>query len=215
MQTVRCVFAVAAMKSWPLLQLDVKNAFLHGDLKETVYMERPPGYAKGDSTMVCKLNRSLYGLKQAPRVWFEKFHGTILQVGFAQSRNNSSLFTRRMIDGIVVLLIYVEDMIVTDSDAEGIRELTKALRCAFNLKEMGEVSYFLGLEVRRSSHGLFVSQRKYILDLLESSQFADCVPCSTPMEQNLKLSREGGGGSDGRSVCLSQFSRKSHLPDSH
>ncbi|CAL1358977.1 unnamed protein product [Linum trigynum] len=192
MQTVRCVFAVAAMKGWSLIQLDVKNAFLHGNLKETIYMERPPGYEKGDSTMVCKLIRSLYGLKQAPRAWFEKFHGTILQAGFVQSQNDPSLFTRQTVEGIVILLIYVDDMIITGSDQDGIREVTEVLRNAFNLKEMGEVSYFLGLEIKRSANGLFVSQRKYILDLLESAQYTDCVPCSTPMEQNLKLSREEG-----------------------
>ncbi|CAL1359030.1 unnamed protein product [Linum trigynum] len=203
MQTVRSVFAVASMQGWPLLQLDVKNAFLHCDLKETIYMERPPGYDTGDSSMVCKLVRSLYGLKQAPRAWFEKFHSTLTQVGFAQSVNDPSLFTRNTVDGIVVLLVYVDDMIITGSDPDGIRDITAILRNAFNLKEMGEVSYFLGLEVHRSSQGLFVSQRKYILDLLDSAGFSDCVPCSTPMEQNLKLSRDQGEVMSDQSVYRS------------
>ncbi|CAL1409432.1 unnamed protein product [Linum trigynum] len=192
MQTVRCVFAVAAMRGWPLIQLDVKNAFLHGDLKETIYMERPPGYSKGDSSMVCKLVRSLYGLKQAPRAWFEKFHGTIVQEGFVQSQNDPSLFIRRTVDGIIVLLIYVDDMVITGSDAEGILELKASLHRSFNLKDLGDVEYFLGLQVQRSAHGLFVSQKKYIKDLLDTAQYSKCIPCSTPMEQNLKLTRESG-----------------------
>ena len=82
MTRVRTLLAIASCKRWPLYQLDVKNAFLHRHLKETVYMECPPGYSLGDSKVVCKLNRSLYGLKQAPRTWFDKFHYTICSVGF-------------------------------------------------------------------------------------------------------------------------------------
>ncbi|CAL1373295.1 unnamed protein product [Linum trigynum] len=192
MQTVRCVFAVAAMRNWPLFQLDVKNAFLHGDLKEVIYMERPPGYTKGSADMVCKLVRSLYGLKQAPRAWFEKFHGVIVQLGFEQSQNDPSLFVRNTVDGIVVLLIYVDDMIITGSDSEGIQELKRSLHGAFKLKDLGNVSYFLGLEVQRSSQGVFVSQKKYMADLLETAHYTDCKPCTTPMEQNLKLTRDSG-----------------------
>ncbi|CAL1400598.1 unnamed protein product [Linum trigynum] len=192
MQTVRCVFAVAAMRNWPLFQLDVKNAFLHGDLKEVIYMERPPGYTKGSADMVCKLVRSLYGLKQAPRAWFEKFHGVIVQLGFEQSQNDPSLFVRNTVDGIVVLLIYVDDMIITGSDSDGIQELKKSLHGAFKLKDLGDVSYFLGLEVQRSSQGVFVSQKKYMADLLETAHYTDCKPVSTPMEQNLKLTRDSG-----------------------
>ncbi|CAL1369837.1 unnamed protein product [Linum trigynum] len=192
MQTVRTVLAVAAMQNWPLVQLDVKNAFLHGDLKETIYMERPPGYTKGDSSTVCLLHRSLYGLKQAPRAWFEKFHTTILQAGFVQSANDPSLFTRSTIHGLTVLLIYVNDMIVTGGDSAGIQELTDVLHKAFHLKELGNLAYFLGLEVQRSTHGLFVSQHKYILDLLDHARLSDCKPVVTPMEQNLKLSSTSG-----------------------
>ncbi|CAN0871895.1 Retrovirus-related Pol polyprotein from transposon TNT 1-94 [Linum grandiflorum] len=192
MQTVRSILAVAAMKKWPIVQFDVKNAFLHGDLKETIYMECPDGYTKGGKDMICKLRRSLYGLKQAPRAWFEKFHGTILQAGFVQSHTDPSMFIRQSIQGITVLLLYVDDMIVTGGDSEGIKELTESLRIAFNLKELGDASYFLGLEISRSEAGLFVNQRKYIADLLEAAQYSDFRPCTTPMEQNLKMSRDNG-----------------------
>ncbi|CAN0877143.1 Retrovirus-related Pol polyprotein from transposon TNT 1-94 [Linum grandiflorum] len=192
MQTVRCLLAVAVMKGWPLLQLDIKNAFLNGDLHETVYMELPAGYSKGDSSKVCLLRRSLYGLKQAPRAWFEKLHSIICQIGFVQSENDPSLFIRQSIHGLTVLLIYVDDMVVSGDDSAGIRELTQALHAAFNLKELGDLSYFLGLEVHRTKEGLMVGQRKYIIDLLESACMDDCVSCSTPMEQNLKLRQTDG-----------------------
>ncbi|CAL1374789.1 unnamed protein product [Linum trigynum] len=192
MQTVRTLLAVAAMKGWELKQLDVKNAFLHGDLKETIYMECPPGYNNGDKSKVCLLRRSLYGLKQAPRAWFEKFHSTILQAGLQQSDSDPSLFLRRSSHGLTVLLIYVDDMVISGDDTLGIQTLTKDLRAAFNLKELGDLSYFLGLEIHRSPTGLFVSQQKYIVDLLETAQMDTCQPCSTPMEQNLKLCRDDG-----------------------
>ncbi|CAL1386830.1 unnamed protein product [Linum trigynum] len=198
MQTVRSLLAVAAMKGWPLIQLDVKNAFLHGDLKEVIYMERPPGYTKGDSSMVCRLRRSLYGLKQAPRAWFEKFQDTILRAGFVQSDSDPSLFLRTTGQCLTVLLIYVDDMVISGDDEEGIREVTDVLRSTFNLKELGNLAYFLGLEVHRSSLGIHIGQRKYVMDLLEEAQMDTCTPCATLMEQNLKLRQtEGEALSDG------------------
>ncbi|CAL1401464.1 unnamed protein product [Linum trigynum] len=144
MQTVRSIFAVAAMKNWSMVQLDVKNAFLHGDLKKTIYMECPPGYDKGEKDVICKLRKSLYSLKQASRAWFDKFHGFILQTGFTQSTSDPSMLLCNTVHGIVVLLFYVDDMIVTGSDKDGIKELTQSLHSAFNLEELGYVSYFLG-----------------------------------------------------------------------
>ncbi|CAL1403433.1 unnamed protein product [Linum trigynum] len=110
MVTVHSLLAVASLRSWPLYQLDVKNAFLHGDLQETVYMECPPDYALGSPDKVCLLRRSFYGLKQAPRAWFRKFQHTVLELGFQQSLNDLSLFTRRTSRGLVVLILYVDDM---------------------------------------------------------------------------------------------------------
>ncbi|CAL1400615.1 unnamed protein product [Linum trigynum] len=192
MVTVRALLTVASIRGWPLFQLDVKNAFLHGELKETVYMEPPPGYTFGEPGQVCLLRRSLYGLKQAPRAWFDKFHSTILALGFEQSLNDPSMFTRSSSRGLVVLLLYVDDMIVTGDDALGIAELTKGLHASFSLKELGYVSYFLGLEVKRSSAGILLCQRKYIDDLLASSRFGECSAVSTPMELGLKLGSESG-----------------------
>ncbi|CAL1410296.1 unnamed protein product [Linum trigynum] len=216
---VRSLLAVASIRKWPLYQLDVKNAFLHGDLKETVYMEIPPGYPHGNRTdQVCLLHRSLYGLKQAPRAWFEKFQSTILGIGFQQSHNDPSLFTRRSPRGIVVLLLYVDDMIVSGDDAEGISALTQGLHESFSLKELGSLSYFLGLEVHRSPAGIHLTQQKYIDDLLDSSRYSDCIPVSTPMELHLKLGREtdtllSDGGKHYRSIVGSLIYLTSTRPD--
>ncbi|CAN0876377.1 Retrovirus-related Pol polyprotein from transposon TNT 1-94 [Linum grandiflorum] len=193
MQTVRTLLAVAARQNWELNQLDIKNAFLHGDLKEVVYLACPPSYISSDSSKVaCLLRRSLYGLKQAPRAWFEKFQTTILSHGFHQSLNDPSLFTKRTVAGLTVLLLYVDDMILTGDDVNGIAAVKKVLHDSFKLKDLGTLSYFLGLEIQRSTRRIFVSQRKYISELLEEAHHSTCTPVSTPMEVNLKLSREDG-----------------------
>ncbi|CAL1408191.1 unnamed protein product [Linum trigynum] len=217
MSTVRALLAVAAQKDWPLLQLDVKNAFLHGDLDEVIYMERPPGYRVGTPGQVCLLHRSLYGLKQAPRAWFEKFQSKLVELGFNQSLNDPSLFTQTSSRGIVVLLLYVDDMIITGSDSVGIRRLKEGLQAAFSIKDLGELSYFLGLEVSRSAKGILLCQRKYIIDLLHDHNFENCNPVSTPMELNLKLSRESGellkDGSQYRSIVGSLIYLAATRPD--
>ncbi|CAN0862290.1 Retrovirus-related Pol polyprotein from transposon TNT 1-94 [Linum grandiflorum] len=192
MQTVRTLLAIAAHRHWDMTQLDVKNAFLHGDLKEVVYLACPPGYHSSATNVVCLLRRSLYGLKQAPRAWFEKFQQTILSTGFTQSLNDPSLFTKRSVTGITALLLYVDDMILTGDDNEDILAVKQVLRDSFKLKDLSPLSYFLGLEVQRSSRGIFVCQRKYIDDLLTEAHHSICTPASTPMEINLKMSKEDG-----------------------
>jgi hypothetical protein len=108
MTIVRIVMAIAISKGWSLRQMDVKNAFLHGDLQEELYMTPPPGLFSSSSTEVCHLKRSLYGLKQAPRAWFEKFRTTLLDFTFTQSQYDYSLFFRKTDIGIVLFLVYVD-----------------------------------------------------------------------------------------------------------
>ncbi|CAL1368567.1 unnamed protein product [Linum trigynum] len=190
--TVRTLLSVASLRQWPLYQMDVKNSFFHSDLDEVIYMEPPPGYPLASPDQICRLNRSLYGLKQAPRAWFDKFHTTISNLGFQQSRNDPSLFTRTTAAGAVALLLYVDDMAITGSDHDGIQRLKEGLNASFNLKDLGELSYFLGLEVNRDSRGILLCQHKYIPDLMDDHQFIDCRPVSTPMELNLRLGRDSG-----------------------
>ena len=123
MTTIRTIMVIAASKRWPLCQMDVKNAFLHGDLKENIYMTPPPSMFTHPSDKVCWLKRSLYGLKQAPRAWFEKFRTTLLKLKFIQSQYDSSLFLQQTTTGIVALLVYVDDIIITGSDIPLIEDL--------------------------------------------------------------------------------------------
>ena len=116
MTTVQTILGIAASQSWRLHQMDVKNVFLHGDLQEEIYMKLPSGMTTSSPHDVCKLRRSLYGLKQAPRAWFEKFRSTLLSFSFTQSQYDSSFFLHTSTSGIVILLVYMDDIIITGTD---------------------------------------------------------------------------------------------------
>ncbi|GKV33750.1 hypothetical protein SLEP1_g42213 [Rubroshorea leprosula] len=191
MTTVRLLIALSAMHQWPISQMDVKNAFLHGNLKETVYMKPPPSYSHSKS-MVCKLKRSLYGLKQAPQAWFERFRQVIVDAGYVQSSHDYSLFMHNSPQDVTLLLIYVDDMLITDSNKEGIAKLKELLFCSFQMKDLGPLTYFLGLEVHSSSRGYAVNQRKYVLDLIQFANLSNDKCADTPMEVNVKLRQEDG-----------------------
>ena len=191
MTTIRTVLSIAASKGWSLHQMDVKNAFLHGDLTEDIYMTPPQGLFSS-STGVCKLKRSLYGLRQAPRAWFEKFRTTLLGFSFTQSQYDSSLFIQTTATGIVLLLIYVDDMVITGSDHESIQRLKQQLQASFHMKDLGNLHYFLGLEVHSGPTGLFLHQQKYTDDLISLAGLQTAVPVDTPLEVNVKYLRDEG-----------------------
>ncbi|KAI3821225.1 hypothetical protein L1987_08786 [Smallanthus sonchifolius] len=163
--TIRVLFSIAANKEWPLHQFDVKNAILHGELEEEVYMEVPPGFTE-NSKEVCRLKKSLYGQKQSPRAWFYRFTLAMKKYGFKQSNSNHTLFLKRRGELITCLIIYVDDMIITGNDEDDITKLKASLFQEFEMKDLGRLKYFLGIEVLRSKRGIFICQKKYVLDLL-------------------------------------------------
>eukprot|EP00268_Persea_americana_P059265 TRINITY_DN7252_c0_g2_i3.p1 TRINITY_DN7252_c0_g2~~TRINITY_DN7252_c0_g2_i3.p1 ORF type:complete len:904 (-),score=94.40 TRINITY_DN7252_c0_g2_i3:300-3011(-) len=192
MTTVRTVLAIAASQSWPLYQMDVKNAFLHGDLKEEVYMRLPQGIPSSSKTDVARLRRSLYGLKQAPRAWFDKFRTTLLQLSFIQSPYDPSMFTLHSSRGSTILLVYVDDIIITGPHSDMIRQIQASLQDKFHMKDLGPLNYFLGLEVHQSKKGLFLHQHKYATDLVDLADLGDSSPVDTPLEVNVKLRQQDG-----------------------
>lgn len=163
------MLAIAATKGWRLHRFDVHNAFLHGDLHEGVYMTIPPGFTRQGENQVCKLNKSLYGLKQAGRNWFQKFSQGLFHIGFSQSKANYSLFTRIQGTFQTFILVYVDDIVSTGIDNAGIDILKGYLHNKFRIKDLGPLKYFLGLEVARSSSGIFLSQWKFTLEILNDS----------------------------------------------
>ncbi|PRQ37607.1 putative RNA-directed DNA polymerase [Rosa chinensis] len=187
--TVRILISLAANKDWPLHQFDVKNAFLNGNLEEEVYMDVPPGVKNYPSEVgkVCKLKKSLYGLKQSPRAWFGRFSKSMRAFGYRQSNSDHTLFIKRKNGKITALIVYVDDMIVTGDDPKEMNELQKYLSKEFEMKDLGQLKYFLGIEVARSKKGISLSQRKYVLDLLTETGMLDCSPIETPIEMNHRL----------------------------
>ncbi|GJV93964.1 ribonuclease H-like domain-containing protein [Tanacetum coccineum] len=190
--TIRTVLSLVVSRKWPIHQLDVKNAFLNGDLSETVYMHQPPGFVDARfPNHVCRLQRSLYGLKQAPRAWFQRFAGYATRAGFYHSRCDSSLFIYRQGSQVAYLLLYVDDIILTASSTTLLQHLIDSLHREFDMTDLGALNYFLGISVVRHSTGLFLSQRKYALQLLERAHMVNCNPSRTPVDTDSKLGPDG------------------------
>ncbi|CAH9142317.1 unnamed protein product [Cuscuta epithymum] len=158
--TVRLVLSIAVSLGWCIRQLDVKNAFLHGHLTEEVYMRQPPGFVHPTFPHhVCRLKKALYGLKQAPRAWFHRFSGFLLSHGFSQIKSDSSMFVFRQHSQVVYILLYVDDILVTGSSLPRVRSIIQSLSTQFAMKDLGDIHFFLGFQTRRTSQGLFISQR--------------------------------------------------------
>ena len=196
--SVKLLLAIAATQQWHLVQLDVNNAFLNGDLFEEVYMDLPPGYlthaerSKFNGKPVCKLHKSIYGLKQASRQWNIKFTTAVCELGFVQSQADHSLFTRGTGSQFVAVLLYVDDIILSGPCMTAIQSVKLALSAQFKLKDLGDLKYFLGLEIARSSEGIVVSQRQYALQLLEDFDFLSARPVHTPMAARVTLNNSDG-----------------------
>jgi hypothetical protein len=191
MTTVRSLIAFAASSSWTISQMDVKNDFLNGDLHEEVYMHPPPG-VNTPARHVCRLRRALYGLKQAPRAWFQRFISVITAAGFSSSENDPALFVHVSSKGRTLLLLYVDDMLITGDNSDHISHVKKHLSKEFQMSDLGPLSYFLGIEVQQTPKGFYLSQSKYIQDLLDRSGLTDTHTIATPMDIDLQLRPKDG-----------------------
>ena len=178
-----------AMRSWPLYRLDINNAFLHGDLAEEVYMEQPLGFvAQRESGLVCRVCHSLYGPKQSPRAWFDHFSSVVQKFGMTRSTSDHSVFYHHTSLGeCIYSIVYVYNIVRTGSDYDGIWKLKQHLFNHFQIKDLGKLKYFLGIEIAQSNSDVVMSQRKYVLDILEEIGMLDCKPVDAPMDPNVKL----------------------------
>jgi histone deacetylase 1/2 len=191
--TIRLVLSISVSRGWSLRQLDVKNAFLHGVLEEEVYMKQPPGFeSSATPNYICKLDKALYGLKQAPRAWYSRLSTKLHTLGFIPSKGDTSLFLYAKSGITVYILIYVDDIIVTSSSDQAISALLHNLSSEFALKDLGDLHYFLGLEVHKQSNGLLLNQEKYATDLLTRVGMSSCTSCSTPLSTTDTLALTDG-----------------------
>ncbi|GKV03282.1 hypothetical protein SLEP1_g15614 [Rubroshorea leprosula] len=188
--TIKLVISLATQNSWPVFQLDVKLAFLHGDLDEQVFIEQPPGYVKvGNEHKVYKLKRALYGLKQAPQAWYSRIEAYFLKEGFQKCPYEHTLFTKTKGGKMLIVCLYVDDLIYTGNDKAMFDKFKKSMMVEFDMSDLGLMHYYLGIEVDQSTVGIFVSQKKYVQDILDRFRMKDCNLVSTPIDAGMKLVR--------------------------
>ncbi|PKU83192.1 Retrovirus-related Pol polyprotein from transposon TNT 1-94 [Dendrobium catenatum] len=181
-QTIRIFIILALTNRWQIRQLDVSNAFLHGKLTETVFMAQPPGFTDPNyPTHVCRLNKAIYGLKQAPRQWYSTFTDRLIKWGFTRSNADTSLFIYSNSGTHMFLLIYVDDILLMGNNASIQQQLLSDLQGTFQLKHLGNLHNFLGLQFNPDKSGYLVHQTSYVNTILQRAGKVNCKPLSTQM----------------------------------
>jgi hypothetical protein len=180
------IIALAASMGWKLHQVDVNTTFLNGDIEEEVYIEQPEGFMIHDEKPhVCSLKKSLYGLKQTPRAWYKKMDRFLMSLGFKKSVVDPNLYYNIVGDECMIFILYVDDLFLTGSERL-ILECKRALTSEFEMKDLGMMHYFLGIEVWQRTDDIFLSQGKYTVEILNKFGMADCKSMPTLMVMDLK-----------------------------
>ncbi|XP_019173288.1 PREDICTED: uncharacterized protein LOC109168888 [Ipomoea nil] len=193
--TIRVLFALAVAHKWTVHQMDVKTAFLNGDLEEEIYMEQPSGCVDpGQEGKVCRLVKSLYGLKQAPKQWNEKFHRTLMELGYTVNRSDACLYSKQFESSMVLICIYVDDMLIFSPNVSAIIETKRSLCEKFDMKNLGEADVILGVKVIQSGSNYKLSQSHYTEKLLRKFNSFEVTPAPTPYDSSVKLTKHTGTG---------------------
>nr|GEW40102.1 retrovirus-related Pol polyprotein from transposon TNT 1-94 [Tanacetum cinerariifolium] len=194
LEAIRLFIAHAASRNMLIFQMDVKTAFLNGELKEEVYVSQPEGFVDPDRpSHVYRLKKALYGLKQAPRAWYEKLSRFLMSTGFSKGVVDPTLFTRKSSKHILLVQIYVDDIIFASTDPTSCDHFAHEMSSTFKMSMMGQMSFFLGLQVSQNPRGIFVTQSKYALEILKKYGFYSSPSIDTPMAERPKLDKELGG----------------------
>ncbi|KAK4387640.1 Retrovirus-related Pol polyprotein from transposon TNT 1-94 [Sesamum angolense] len=192
--TIRVLIALASVYNLSIHQMDVKTAFLYGELEEEIYMDQPEGFvAHGNEHKVCKLVKSLYGLKQAPKQWHEKFDQTILAFGFTVNENDKCIYCKVKGDRIIILCLYVDDILLIGSCIETINETKSFLKNKFEMKDMGEADVILGIKLIRSTDGIAISQSHYVEKIIEKFGYQNSRIAKTPYDSSVALFKNESG----------------------
>ncbi|KAH9681306.1 hypothetical protein KPL71_026926 [Citrus sinensis] len=191
METIRTVLALAAQMELNVFQLDVKSAFLNGEIEEEVYVEQPKGYeVKGEENKVYRLRKALYGLKQAPRAWNSRIDRYFVKNGFDRSSSEPSLYVKKEGTDFLIVCLYVDDLIYCGTSLKMVQEFKKSMLDEFEMTDLGLMKYFLGIQVKQPRGKIFFCQEKYVEDLLKKFHMFKCKPAPTPMGLNEKLKHD-------------------------
>ena len=191
MESVRVLLALAAQEGWSVHQMDVKSAFLNGDLNEEVYVHQPPGFVvAGQEDKVYRLHKALYGLRQAPRAWNAKLDSTLKKKGFRQSNHEAAIYRRGSGNSLLLVGVYVDDLIITGAKEQDVESFKAEMKATFEMSDLGLLSFYLGIEVQQSTDGITLRQTHYAKRILELGGMVDCNPAVTPMEERLRLSKK-------------------------
>jgi hypothetical protein len=196
LELIRILLAYATYHGFKLYQIDMKSAFLNGPIKEEVYVEQPPDFEDSEyPNHVYKLSKALYGLKQAPRAWYECLRDFLITNGFKVGKAYPTLFTKTLENDLFVCQIYVDDIIFGSTNESTCEEFSRIMTQKFEMSMMGELKYFLGFQVKQLHEGTFISQTKYIQNILNKFGMKDAKPIKTPMGTNGHLDLDTGGKS--------------------
>ncbi|KAI3718574.1 hypothetical protein L6452_19451 [Arctium lappa] len=190
-EAIRLFLAYASYMKFKVYQMDVKSAFLYGSIEEEVYVCQPPGFENPSyPDRVYKLKKSLYGLHQAPRAWYDTLSSYLLENGFERGVIDKTLFIKRKKKDILLVQIYVDDIIFGSTRVIMCKKFEELMHQRFKMSSIGELTFFLGLQVQQKSDGIFICQSKYVQDILTKFGFSDSKPASTPTETHKQITAD-------------------------
>ncbi|GJW04469.1 retrovirus-related pol polyprotein from transposon TNT 1-94 [Tanacetum coccineum] len=190
-EAIRIFVANAAHKNMTIYQMDVKTAFLNGELKEEVYVSQPEGFVDQDNpSHVYKLKKALYGLKQAPRAWYDMLSSFLISQNFSKGVVDPILFTRQAGNDLLLVQIYVDDIIIASTNTIMCNEFTNQMTSKFKMSLMGQMSFFLGLQISQSPRGIFINQSKYASEIVKKYGMLTSDSVDTPMVEKSKLDED-------------------------
>ncbi|GJW01009.1 retrovirus-related pol polyprotein from transposon TNT 1-94 [Tanacetum coccineum] len=194
LEAIRLFIAHAASQNMVIYQMDVKTAFLNGELNEVVYVSQPEGFVDPEHpSHVYRLKKALYGLKQAPRAWYDKLSAFLIKSGFTKGVVDPTLFTRKAGKHFLLVQIYVDDIIFASTNPKACKLFAFEMNSTFKMSMMGQMSFFLGLQVSQNPRGIFINQSKYAQEILKKFGFDSCTPIDTPMAERPNLDEDKGG----------------------
>ncbi|GJV02546.1 ribonuclease H-like domain, reverse transcriptase, RNA-dependent DNA polymerase [Tanacetum coccineum] len=195
-ETVRLILALAAYHGWQVHHLDVKSAFLHGDLKEEVYVTQPEGFVQqGNSGKDYKLTKALYGLRQAPRAWNVKLDQTLKSLDFKKCNLEQAVYTKRSKNSTLIVGVYVDDLIITGTPKKEIEVFKSQMEEKFEMSDLGLLAYYLGIEVTQTGGEITIKQTGYINKILKETSMMDSNDAKIPMDPGTKLVKAEDGNS--------------------